>query len=88
MDKEIKELNEIGAKIIPYEYLQCGFFGEHSFPDPLNNESPRQVELEKWLDAVGCDFIGENWECRECYTGLTPEQHQSKMRQIFITAGL
>ena len=31
---------------------------------------------------------GEDWECRECYTGLTSEQHQSKMRQIFITAGL
>ena len=25
---------------------------------------------------------GDPWECRECYSGLSPEQHESKINEI------
>jgi len=47
-----RELDALVAeKVMGWEYLEVGYFGEE-------DETPRQVELNDWLDKVGIESIG------------------------------
>lgn len=54
-----KEKIDLVAQLMGYEKLHVGYFGAHGWDDKDNDETPRQVELQRWMLKVGLRDIGD-----------------------------